>query len=65
MLRSERFHFLEVYFMDIAEKRWRREREEFMHPRYTRTKKKKISFGDSQMEANGISVKKSIDRGSL
>ena len=51
--------------MDIAEKRWRREREEFMHPRYTRTKKKKISFGDSQMEANGISVKKSIDRGSL
>lgn len=22
--------------MDIAEKRWRREREEFMHPRYTR-----------------------------
>ena len=30
------FHFLEVCFMDIAGNRWRREREEFMHPRYMR-----------------------------
>ena len=38
MPRSERFHFLVVCSMVIDGNRWRREREEFMHPRYARVR---------------------------
>ena len=38
MPRSERFHFLVACFTVIDENKWRRERKEFMHPRYARVK---------------------------
>lgn len=38
MPRSERFHFLVACFTVIDGNRWRREREEFMHPRYARVR---------------------------
>ena len=38
MPRSERFHFLVACFTVIDGNKWRRERKEFMHPRYARVK---------------------------